>query len=76
MSYKGEKHMTRDEELRKCVKEFFEKYLNYREESESGRMFSPVIVSCCRAMMTEPLNDLLERMRELSGSDIYGGVDD
>jgi len=55
-------------ELEACVKEFFEEYLNYAEESDSGKMFHPITVSCCRAMMTEPLNNLLARMAELSGA--------
>ena len=60
--------LMRDEELRVCVKEFFEKYLNRTEESDGGREFSPITVSCCRALMLEPLNKLLERMAELSGA--------
>ena len=60
--------LMRDEELRVCVKEFFEKYLNRTEESSGGKMFNPIVVSCCRAMMTEPLNNLLSRMAELSGA--------
>jgi hypothetical protein len=59
----------RDAELRVCVKEFFEKYLNRTEESDSGKMFNPIVVSCCRAMMTEPLSNLLDRMAELSGAE-------
>jgi len=58
----------RDAELRVCVKEFFEQYLNHVEESDSGKMFNPIVVSCSRALMTEPLNDLLARMAELSGA--------
>jgi hypothetical protein len=57
------------EELRACVKEFFEKYLNRREESDSGRMFAPVQVSSVRVMLVQPLGELLERMRVLSGAD-------
>ena len=60
--------LMRDAELRVCVKEFFDKYLNRTEESDSGKMFHPVVVSCCRALMTEPLNSLLARMAELSGA--------
>ena len=56
-------------ELEACVKEFFDKYLNRREESSGGKMFNPIVVSCCRAMMTEPLNKLLARMAELSGAE-------
>ena len=60
--------LMRDDELRVCVKEFFEKYLNRTEESDSGKMFNPIVVSCSRALMTEPLNNLLARMAELSGA--------
>jgi len=56
-------------ELQGLVKEFFEKYLNRVEESDSGKDFNPIVVSCCRAMMTEPLNNLLARMAELSGAE-------
>ena len=58
----------RDAELRVCVKEFFEKYLNRTEESDSGKMFNPIVVSCCRVMMQEPLNNLLAKMSKLSGA--------
>ena len=61
--------MKKTDELKDCVKEFFEKYLNRREESDSGKMFSPITVSCCRAMMLEPLNELMEKMRILSGAE-------
>ena len=60
--------LMRDEELRVCVKEFFDKYLNRTEESDGGKMFNPIVVSCSRALMTEPLNNLLARMAELSGA--------
>ena len=60
---------TDNEELRKCVKEFFEKYLNRREESDSGRMFAPVQVSSVRVMLVQPLGELLEKMRVLSGAE-------
>ena len=60
--------MNQPDELKKCVKELFEKYLNHREESDSGRMFAPIYVSSCRALMTGPLGELLEKMRVLSGA--------
>jgi hypothetical protein len=63
-----------DIELRLCVKEFFEKYLNRTEESDGGKVFHPITVSCCRVMMMQPLSNLLHEMRELSGAkpmDIY-----
>jgi hypothetical protein len=58
------------DELKECVKSFFEDYLNIREESDSGRMFAPIHVSCCRAMHCVALADLLERMRSLSGASL------
>ena len=61
--------MKKTDELKDCVKEFFEKYLNRREESDSGRVFSPITISCCRVMMLEPLDELLEKMRVLSGAE-------
>ena len=57
------------DELRECVKELFENYLNLREESDSGRVFAPVQVSSVRVMLTEPLGELLEKMRVLSGAE-------
>jgi hypothetical protein len=59
----------RVDELKECVHEFFTKYLNHVEESDSGREFNPVTIGCCRALMLEPLNELIERMRVLSGAD-------
>ena len=61
--------MNNTDELKDCVKEFFEQYLNRREESDSGKMFSPITIGCCRAMMIEPLNELMEKMRILSGAE-------
>jgi hypothetical protein len=59
----------RVDELKECVHEFFTKYLNHVEESDSGREFNPITIGCCRALMLEPLNQLLERMRVLSGAE-------
>jgi len=56
-------------ELEQCVKQFFENYLNIREETESGRLFAPIHISCTRALKVEKLNQLLERMRVLSGAE-------
>ncbi len=58
----------RHAELEACVKEFFEKYLNRVEESDSGKEFSPIMLTCCRAAMLEPLNNLLDKMAKLSGA--------
>jgi len=61
------KMLRQQAELQTLVKSFFEDYLDYQEESDSGRVFNPIHVSCTRAMMIEPLAKLLGRMKELSG---------
>ena len=53
-------------ELKGLVKDFFENYLDTWEESDSGREFHPITISCCRCMKIELLNKLMDRMRELS----------
>lgn len=53
-------------ELKERVNDLFTKYLDVQEESDSGRMFHPITISCCRAMKLKPLNNLLERLKELS----------
>jgi hypothetical protein len=58
----------RNAELRQCVKEFFEAYLNRVEVTEEGQEFSPIALHCCRAAMLEPLNNLLDKMAKLSGA--------
>ena len=60
--------MTEAEELKQLVKSFFEDYLDYVEETDEGRVFNPIHISCTRVMMTQPLGHLLIRMRELSGA--------
>ena len=62
--------MNEHDELKECVKSFFEDFLDIREESDSGRMFAPIHVSCCRAMHCVALGELLERMRVLSGASL------
>jgi hypothetical protein len=62
----GQGGMTNDERLKECVKDFFTNYLDVQEESDSGRMFHPISISCCRAMKTSPLNALLSEMKTLS----------
>jgi len=57
---------AQNEELKSLVKELFDNYLNRVEESDSGRVFSPISISCCRALMLEPLSKILDRMAELS----------
>jgi 3'-phosphoadenosine 5'-phosphosulfate sulfotransferase (PAPS reductase)/FAD synthetase len=57
--------MNEGAELKQVVREFF-KFLDLVEESDGGRMFHPVTIGCCRAMMLEPLNEILDKMKELS----------
>lgn len=59
----GCKEEPTKESLKDMVKSFFKDYLDVTEESDNGKLFHPVQVSCCRAMMTEPLNDLLVKMK-------------
>jgi len=59
-----------EDELRICVRDFFNDYLNLHEESDSGHIRRPISISCGRAMKTESLGILLERMRVLSGADL------
>ena len=54
--------------LKEAVYEFFTKYLNRVEYSDSDRPFNPITIGCCRVMMLQPLGDLLNKMRELSGA--------
>jgi hypothetical protein len=65
--WKGIEYKKQHDELQTLVKSFFEDFLDYQEESDSGRVFNPIHISCTRAMMIEPLAKLLIRMRKLSG---------
>jgi hypothetical protein len=58
------------QELKALVKSFFDDYLSVTEESDSGRIFNPIHISCVRAMKLKPLSDLLDRMKELSGANV------
>lgn len=46
------------------LREFFT-YLDYCEQKENGPRY-PISISCGRVMMSEPLQLLLTRMREVS----------
>lgn len=59
--------------LETLVKEFFS-YLDYTEESDSGRVFHPVTLSCCRALMTPKVNECLQKMKSLVN--LPGGLKD
>jgi hypothetical protein len=63
---KPESELVHETELKLLVRDFFDEYLDIVEESDSGRLFNPIRISCLRSMKTEPLSKLLERMRELS----------
>ena len=65
----GVEMVPASDELKQCVYEFFTTYLNRVEETDSGRLWNPVAVSCCRALMLEPLGNLLEKMRVLAGAE-------
>ena len=58
--------MHPNDELKMLVKSFFDDYLDLVEETDSGREFHPIHISCVRALKTEPLDKLLNRMRELA----------
>jgi len=53
-------------ELKLCVQDFFNNYLDIVEVSDSGKEFHPITISCCRSMKIDPLNKLLKRMKELA----------
>jgi len=45
------------------LKEFLS-YLDYTEESDSGRVFHPITISCARCLMAPCLDMLLDEMRK------------
>lgn len=55
-------------ELKEAVYSFFTDYLDYTEESDSGKIFHPIEISCCRATKVKDLENLLDTMKELSGA--------
>ena len=57
--------METNTELKTLTKRFFE-ILDTKEESDSGKTFSPVFISCCRVFLGEELGKILPRMKELS----------
>jgi hypothetical protein len=48
--------------LQELVAEFFT-YLDVEEESDSGRVFNPVTISCCRVLLSEPLSQVISKLR-------------
>ncbi len=57
--------MSKLKTLNEVVTEFFS-YLDLEEESDSGKLFHPVTISCCRVMITPKLNECLKTMKILS----------
>ena len=53
--------------LKSLVRELFE-LLDHTEESDGGKEFHPITISCCRVLMTERLNKVLTDLREASES--------
>lgn len=53
------------EVLKKAVQDFFV-LLDIEEESDSGRVFKPISISCCRCILTTKLDECLYRMKEYS----------
>ena len=49
--------------LEEVVREFLS-YLEYTEETDSGRVFRPICISSVRALMNEPLEMVLELLKE------------
>lgn len=48
--------------VRELIAEFFS-YLDYTEETSSGREFHPITIGSCRVLMSEPLGMCLDRLR-------------
>lgn len=54
-------------DLKEMLKEFFS-YLDYTEESDSGRVFHPIEIGCCRCLMHEPLDEVITRLRDMANT--------
>jgi hypothetical protein len=52
-------------DLNALVAEFLS-YLDYTEESESGREFHPITIGSCRVLMTQPLSMCIDKMRQIA----------
>lgn len=56
--------MTKTEEdITELLKKFFY-YLDMTEESGSGRTFHPTIITSCRAMYQDEINNILKQLKE------------
>lgn len=47
----------------RLIDEFFS-YLDYVEESDSGREFHPVAISSCRLSLSQPLNVVITELKK------------
>ena len=50
--------------LRSLVRKLFV-YLDYQEESDNGKLFNPIQITCCRALMTPKLDKLLDELKTI-----------
>ncbi len=41
-------------------------FLDYQEESDSGRLFNPIFISCSRAMKVKPLGECVDELKRLT----------
>jgi len=68
-SYKNSPYYTtadkKYEDLPAAVRQFFA-MLDIVEESDSGNEFHPISIGNCRAMLQEPLENILTQMKEMS----------
>lgn len=55
--------LTKYEEQSKLLNELFT-FLDYKEEGDSGKLWSPIQLSCARAMMVGPLDECLRKLKE------------
>ena len=49
--------------LEELVAEFLS-YLDYTEESDSGNVFHPITIGCCRILMSKPLDFVINSLRK------------
>lgn len=57
-----------EQRIQEKLQQFFE-FLDYTEESDSGRVFHPITISSCRVLMTGPLNKVLEELKDFAYDD-------
>lgn len=55
--------LTENAKLKNLIRSFFS-FLDRTEESENGSVFHPVTIGCSRAMIMEPLEKLLNELKQ------------